>query len=77
MQTVNPWITTTMLTYNNSWREVDAIGITAYIDCGGLGNRNSAQRTALMSVNGILDLCDAVIPSIAYSWEAQVCFLFI
>ncbi len=71
-QTVSPWITTTMLAYNNTWRSVDALGVTAYIDCGGVGSRANAQRTALLTVDGVLDLCDAALPSIAYSWQAQV-----
>ena len=61
-----------MLAYNNTWRSVDAVGVTAYIDCGSLGSSARSQRTALMSVDAVLDLCEAAVPSIAYSWQAQV-----
>lgn len=61
-----------MLAYNRTWASVDALGVTAYVDCGGLGSSASAQRSALLTVDRVLDLCDAAVASIAYSWQSQV-----
>jgi hypothetical protein len=71
-QTVSAWVTATALAYNGSWAEVDAIGVTAYVDCGGLGSAANSQRSALLSVDQVLDLCDAAVDSLAFSWQAQV-----
>jgi hypothetical protein len=70
-QTVNPWVTRTMLRNASVLATVDAIGVTAYIDCGGLGSAAKAQLTALRDVSYVFEQCYAQLPNIASQWAGQ------
>jgi hypothetical protein len=70
-QTVNPWITRMMLRNASVLATVDAIGVTAYIDCGGLGSDANAQVTALRDVSYVFQQCYAQLPNIAAQWTGQ------
>jgi hypothetical protein len=70
-QTVNPWITARMLANASVLATVDAVGVTAYIDCGSLGSDANAQHTALQDVDFIFRRCAEELPLISNFWAGQ------
>jgi len=70
-QTVNSWITEQLLRNVSLLAGVDAIGVTAYIDCGGMGSDSSAPRTAQQSLDWVFAQCRAALPTINASWAGQ------
>ena len=70
-QTVNSWITSMMLANASQLAGVDALGVTAYIDCGGLGSESYASVTAQQSLDWLFAQCAAALPAINMSWAGQ------
>jgi hypothetical protein len=60
-----------MLGYKDTITKIDAIGITAYIGCGDLGSSTNSARTALMTVDQILDRCMSHVREIDREWDGQ------
>jgi hypothetical protein len=71
-QLVNPWITQQIMTYANATGVVDAVGVAAYIDCGGLGSSSKAATTALSNVDNIIQACYNALPTLQQQISAQV-----
>lgn len=71
--TANPWWTETMLLKVNTTvlASVDALGVTAYMDCGNLGSSKNAQLTALKDEDFVFRRCREVLPFISSEWAGH------
>jgi len=66
----NPWVSTTIMDWNNAWRYADCIAVASYFG-GSLGLPSSAGETVKMSVDQLLDACEADILKEAAKTEKQ------
>ncbi|KAA0158426.1 hypothetical protein FNF28_06220 [Cafeteria roenbergensis] len=72
-QSANEWVTERIFDGAPGLAsKADALGVTAYIDCGGLGSRAKAQATARMTVAEVLQACRDALPQIDAQWTRQV-----
>jgi len=72
-QSVSTWVTSSIFAGSATLAaKADALGVTAYVDCGGLGASSRAVATAGMSVGAILDACEAELPAMDRQWRDQV-----
>ncbi len=55
-QSANPWVSEQVMTFNNAWKQADAIAIAPYFG-GQLGRPNRASQTVKMSLDQIFREC--------------------